>query len=86
MASTQFADLNSSVSVRAASRYSPDDLISSATLREMLGGISDMTLWRWTKHLAFPSPDFMLSRRKFWRHSTVQMWLSAQARPPADAE
>ena len=44
-----------------------------------VGGITNMTLWRWTHNLEFPKPDFVLSRRKYWRHATVQTWLAAQA-------
>jgi predicted DNA-binding transcriptional regulator AlpA len=78
MADTQFADLPR-FAPRTVTRYSPDDLMTSAAVREMLGGITDMTLWRWTHNLAFPKPDFVLSRRKYWRHATVHTWLVAHA-------
>ena len=84
MAATHFADLERSATARVVHRYSPDDLLSSAKVREILGGISDMTLYRWAKEIDFPKPDYVIARkggqgRRFWRHSTVQAWLAVQA-------
>jgi predicted DNA-binding transcriptional regulator AlpA len=56
----------------------PDDLLTSAGLRAICGGISDMTLWRWTHQRDFPKPDVVINRRKFWRRSTVQAWIAEQ--------
>jgi predicted DNA-binding transcriptional regulator AlpA len=56
----------------------PNDLLNSAAVRQIAGGISDMTLWRWTRERGFPQPDATIARRKFWRRSTVQAWIEAQ--------
>ena len=70
----------------AASKHAPargppseDDLLTSTGLKASLGGISEMTLWRWTRERGFPKPDLVIGRRKFWRRATVQKWLRVQA-------
>jgi hypothetical protein len=42
----------------------------SARVKTMCGQISDMTLWRWVRDLAFPAPDLVIQRRKFRRRAT----------------
>jgi predicted DNA-binding transcriptional regulator AlpA len=67
--------------VRSALRRSEnnsDQLLTSGKVRKLLGGITDMSLWRWTKHLGFPQPDHVISRRKYWRRGTIESWLSEQ--------
>lgn len=54
-------------------------LISAATVRELCGGISDMSLWRWLNNpeLAFPKP-IHIAKRRYWREADVIAWLDAQ--------
>jgi hypothetical protein len=63
-----------------------DPLFDSLGVREYLGSISDMTLWRWAGQLGFPGPDFVLGRRRFWRLSTIEGWLARQRSPPSSEE
>lgn len=51
-------------------------LITAATVRNALGGVSDMTLWRWLNDpsLDFPRPIKIQSRR-YWREDAVAEWL-----------
>jgi predicted DNA-binding transcriptional regulator AlpA len=56
-----------------------DPLLSAKHVCEFLGGISQMTLWRYRTNLGFPPPDYLLSRRRFWRASSIETWLAAQA-------
>ena len=51
-----------------------DDYITSGEVRRFFGGISDMSLWRWTRDLGFPKPDRVINRRKYWRRSTINSW------------
>lgn len=51
--------------------------ISAATVRELCGGISDMTLWRWMADRDFPEPA-RIARRRYWREADVLAWLAAQ--------
>ena len=55
-------------------------LIPAATVREIFGGISDMTLWRWMKDesLGFPKP-IVLARNRYWREAEVQAWIDQRA-------
>jgi predicted DNA-binding transcriptional regulator AlpA len=55
-----------------------DPLLSAKQVCRSLGRISEMTLWRYARDLNFPDPDFVLSRRRFWRVSTVEHWLASQ--------
>ena len=54
-------------------------LITAAAVRESLGGVSDMTLWRWLHDPAmnFPKPVRIQSRR-YWRESDLTEWLEAR--------
>lgn len=51
-------------------------LIKAATVRELCGGVSDMSLWRWLNDpdLNFPKPIRIQSRR-YWREADVAAWL-----------
>ena len=59
-------------------------LISAAAVRDLCGGISDMTLWRWIhdSKLEFPKPVYICKRR-FWREADIIAWLDARAEQPA---
>ena len=58
----------------------PDILITASELRSLLGGISDMTLWRWLAddQMNFPRP-LVLRRRRYWRKSEVMAFQNRQA-------
>jgi predicted DNA-binding transcriptional regulator AlpA len=70
----------------AAARAPPaaDDLLTSGRVKAALGGVSEMTLWRWSRQRDFPLPDLIVARRKFWRRSTVQAWIAAQVEKTAN--
>lgn len=55
-------------------------LVSATSVRNDLGGISDMTLWRWLNNpaLNFPKPIY-ITRRRYWRDVEVSAWLDSQA-------
>ncbi|KIX17034.1 AlpA family transcriptional regulator [Paracoccus sp. 228] len=56
-------------------------LVSATFLRQnLLGGISDMTLWRWLndQSMGFPRPIY-LGRRRYWREAEVIGWVDAQS-------
>lgn len=58
--------------------YNPERRIQAAAVRELLGGVSDMFLWR---RLAgdptFPKPIY-IAKRRFWREADIVEWLEAQ--------
>jgi len=56
-----------------------DHKINSKQLREMLGGISDMSLWRFvhSKYLDFPKPTY-INKRRFWSSSDIEDWFRKQ--------
>jgi predicted DNA-binding transcriptional regulator AlpA len=55
-------------------------LIPAAIVRDLCGGISDMSLWRWLNDpaLNFPRPIY-ISRRRYWRQVDVLAWVEIQA-------
>jgi hypothetical protein len=55
-----------------------DDLLTSTSVKAALGGISEMTLWRWSKAFGFPPPDLVIARRKFWRRRTIEAWVAGR--------
>lgn len=54
-------------------------LLTAAAVRDALGGVSDMTLWRWLNDPAmnFPKPIY-IARRRYWREADVIEWLDAR--------
>jgi len=55
-------------------------LISAATVRDLCGGVSDMTLWRWLndRAMGFPEPVY-IQKRRYWREAELGAWIEAQA-------
>ena len=58
------------------------NLISARTVREMLGNVSDMTIWRWLhdenyKDLNFPKP-ITIATRRYWRRSNIESFINQQ--------
>jgi predicted DNA-binding transcriptional regulator AlpA len=56
-------------------------LIKAESVREVCGGVSDMTLWRWLNDptMCFPQPIY-IARRRFWKEAELVAWLEAQPR------
>lgn len=54
-------------------------LITAATVRELCGGVTDMTIWRWVQRsdLDFPKP-LKIGRRNYWREAEILAWLDAR--------
>ena len=54
-------------------------LVTANTVRELFGGVSDMTIWRRLAdpELNFPKPLY-IGRRRYWRESELVEWLEAQ--------
>ena len=54
-------------------------LLTAAAVRSALGGISDMSLWRWSHDpaLGFPKPIRIQSRR-YWREAEIAAWLESR--------
>ena len=61
-------------------------LIGSIAVRELCGGISDMSLWRWLQdpELDFPKPIY-IARRRYWREAEILAWIEAKAQAPREA-
>ena len=55
-------------------------LIPPHVVRELCGGVSDMTLWRWgtRPELAFPKPIY-IGRRRYWRAADIDAWMQSRA-------
>src|SRR6516225_1001189 len=51
-----------------------EDLVPSPAVKRENGGISDMTLWRWTRNprIQFPQPDLIINGRKYWKRKTLR--------------
>lgn len=66
--------------LRAADSNSAlNKLITARVVRELCGGISDMSLWRWLADpdLNFPKPVY-IQKRRFWREAEVHNWIEAK--------
>ena len=60
-------------------------LISAATVRDLCGGVSDMSIWRWLNDpdMSFPKPIY-IQKRRYWRAAELGAWIEAQE-PPREA-
>ena len=54
-----------------------EKFVQAAHVREICGGICDMTLWRWLNERSFPRPIY-IARRRYWREADVTDWLESQ--------
>tara|TARA_A100001515_G_scaffold23483_1_gene18135 strand:- start:919 stop:1134 length:216 start_codon:yes stop_codon:yes gene_type:complete len=57
-----------------------DKKINSKQVKDMLGGISDVTLARYVKDpnyadLKFPKPIY-INRRRYWSQEEIKQWLA----------
>ena len=57
-------------------------LIAARPLRELLGGVSDMTIFRWMEAKQFPQPVAVGGKRsrRFWRLKDVAAWQESNLR------
>jgi hypothetical protein len=55
-------------------RADDDDLVPSSIVKRENGGVSDMTIWRWTRdpRIQFPRPDIIINGRKYWKRRTLR--------------
>jgi predicted DNA-binding transcriptional regulator AlpA len=63
--------------------HADDCLVTNKQLREILGGVSEMHVWRLMndpKHapLKFPT-SIKINRRNYWRIADVRQWINRQA-------
>ncbi|KAA9009698.1 transcriptional regulator [Histidinibacterium aquaticum] len=65
----------------------PDDrphhackLLTADQVRHLFGGVSDMSLWRWTQDstLGFPQAIY-IQRRRYWREADVLSFIERRA-------
>jgi len=54
-----------------------DPVFSARETRRYVGNWSDATLWRRLQE-DFPEPDIRVGRRRFWRLSTLERWISSK--------
>lgn len=59
----------------------PHRRVSAARVRELCGGVSNMSLHRWLndEDLGFPKP-IKIGGRRYWRESDIVAWLDARER------
>src|SRR6266849_2024081 len=54
-----------------------DVLVTGPQLRAILGGVSEMCIWRWIRdpNVALPRP-FKINGRNYWRRQVIRTWLT----------
>lgn len=59
----------------------PRRLIGAVDLRELFGGVSEMTIARWLRdpRLDFPKP-IRIATRRYWYRAEVIRWIDARPR------
>jgi predicted DNA-binding transcriptional regulator AlpA len=65
----------------------PNRLIGSRELRELFGGVSTMSIWRWTHggEPEFPKP-VKIAKRNFWRLGAVLSFITERERASLEAD
>ena len=65
--------------VRPESRSKSSRLQTAKQVRERLGNISDMGLWRWLKdpELGFPRP-IVINNFRYWDESEIDAWIESR--------
>lgn len=58
----------------------PTKLIPPTEVRDLFGGVSDMTLWRWENdpEMGFPKA-IRINRRRYWRAAEIASFVARQA-------
>ncbi len=53
-------------------------LLTSHQVCKRLGGISQMTLWRWlgSDVVRFPQPTMRVNKRRYWSAGSIRCWLA----------
>jgi len=61
-------------------------LLTATQVKERFGGISDMSLWRWSRDpaLGFPVP-IIINGRKFYREAEIRAWELSRPRKQREA-
>lgn len=57
-----------------------DALIASAVARQLCGGISPMTMWRWVRDGVIPAP-LTIRGRNYWHRSELIAAVEAASKP-----
>jgi predicted DNA-binding transcriptional regulator AlpA len=55
--------------------------IAASTVKDICGGVSDMTLWRWLNDPTqeFPRPTY-IRKRRYWREAAIREWWEVRSR------
>lgn len=55
-------------------------IIPARTVRELCGGVSDMSLYRWlnNERLDFPPPIY-IQKRRYWREAEIHDWIERRS-------
>lgn len=61
-----------------------DVLLTTNQVRERIGRVSVMALWRWQRdeRVQFPRPDATINGRNYWRASTIRSWQNTMTARP----
>lgn len=61
-------------------------MMTSRQVRELCGGVSDMSLFRWARdeRAGFPRPVYF-NRRRYWIAAEIEAWWASRSKdaPPA---
>ena len=73
----RLASLTSDASVGEAGPVD-EVLLTAQQVCRKLGGISQMTLWRWlgSDAVQFPQPTLRVNKRRFWSAASIKRWLA----------
>jgi predicted DNA-binding transcriptional regulator AlpA len=55
----------------------PEALLNSTHVRQMLGGVTRMTLYRWVKEGTLPQPDVAVGCSRYWQRKTILAHIEA---------
>lgn len=70
---------NDTTTILTAPAANPHKRIPARIVRDLCGGVADMTLWRWVNDpdLNFPKPLY-IAKRRYWKEAEILAWLDAR--------
>lgn len=54
------------------------EILSSRRVRQMIGDLSNTTIWRLRRKGEFPEPIQITTGRKGWRRCDIEQWIAAR--------
>ena len=62
--------------------HTPDDLLPQTAARQLCGGVSAMTFWRWRQGGILPAP-VIINKRLYWKRAALAAFIDQHSQAAA---